>query len=151
MAIITRYQGAIIKDHHLLLLRHREHSTGRSYWLFPGGGIEEGETEEQCVAREMFEETGLTVKVERSLFTQPMSQPDGYKERKIYLCSVLGGEAKPGYEPEEDWQVLYGIEEVAWFDLRNIESWHRGVLHDQDVFNEHLEPQILELKTVLGY
>lgn len=60
MTRIIRYQGAIIKDHHVLLLRHREHKTGRSYWLFPGGSIEENETEEQCVAREMFEETGPT-------------------------------------------------------------------------------------------
>lgn len=145
MARITRYQGAIIKDHHLLLLRHREHMTGRSYWLFPGGGIEEGETEEQCVAREMFEETGLVVKVERLLFVQAMLLPDFYKERKMYLCSVVSGEAKPGYEPEEDASALYGIEEVKWFDLRNVNAW------EKDVLNERLEPQILELKKVLGY
>jgi 8-oxo-dGTP diphosphatase len=145
MARITRYQGAIIRDHYLLLLRHCEHMTDHSYWLFPGGGIEEGETEEQCVAREMFEETGLTVKVERLLFTQPMLQPDGYKERKIYLCNVLSGEAKPGYEPEEDASALYSIEEVRWFDLRDLNSW------DKRVLNERLEPQVLELQKVLGY
>jgi 8-oxo-dGTP pyrophosphatase MutT (NUDIX family) len=83
---ITRYQGAIIKDHHVLLLRNREHNTGRSYWLFPGGSIEVGETEEQCVAREMLEETGLTVKVEKLLFTQPMPQLYGYTRRKIIFA-----------------------------------------------------------------
>jgi 8-oxo-dGTP diphosphatase len=145
MSRIIRYQGAIIKDHHVLLLRHREHKTGRSYWLFPGGGIEENETEEQCVAREMFEETGLTVKVERLLFTQPMLQPDRYKQRKIYLCSILNGEAKPGYEPAEDANMLYGIEEVKWFDLRDVMAW------DEDMLNERLEPQVLELQKVLGY
>jgi 8-oxo-dGTP pyrophosphatase MutT (NUDIX family) len=145
MARITRYQGAIIRDHYSLLLRHCEHMTGHSYWLFPGGGIEEGETEEQCVAREMFEETGLTVKVERLLFTQPMLQPDGYKERKMYLCTVLEGEAKPGYEPEEDASALYSIEEVRWFDLRDLNSW------DKRVLNERLESQVLELQKVLGY
>jgi 8-oxo-dGTP diphosphatase len=145
MSRIIRYQGAIIKDHHVLLLRHREHKTGRSYWLFPGGGIEDGETEEQCVVREMFEETGLTVNVERLLFTQPFLQPDAYKQRNIYLCSILDGEAKPGYEPEEDASMLYGIVEVKWFDLRNIKAW------DKDVLNERLEPQVLELQKALGY
>jgi 8-oxo-dGTP pyrophosphatase MutT (NUDIX family) len=58
-----RYQGAIIKDHHILLIKHREHKTGRSYWIFPGGGIEPGETEEECVKREMKEETNLDVQV----------------------------------------------------------------------------------------
>jgi ADP-ribose pyrophosphatase YjhB (NUDIX family) len=145
MPRIIRYQGAIVKDDHVLLLRHLEHGTGRSYWLFPGGGIEDGETEEQCVSREMFEETGLIIQVERLLFTQPMTQPDTYKQRNIYLCKVISGEAKPGYEPEEDAQVLYGIVEVKWFDLRFIESW------SDEVLNERLKPQILELKTVLGY
>jgi 8-oxo-dGTP diphosphatase len=146
MPRVTRYQGAIIKDHHLLLLRNLERSSGRSYWLFPGGGIEENETEEQCVAREMFEETGLSVNVERLLFTQPMNDY-GYEERKMYLCTVLGGEAKPGYEPEVDANAVYGIEieEVRWFDLRDVKAW------SEEIFNERLAPQILELQKVLGY
>lgn len=36
---ISRYQGAIVHEYHLLLIRHQGH-TGRSYWLFPGGSIE---------------------------------------------------------------------------------------------------------------
>ena len=98
----------------------------------------------------MFEETGLTVKVERLLFTQPFSQPDGYKQRKMYLCSILDGEAKPGYEPEEDASELYGIVEVKWFDLRDIRAWDKDV-RGKDVLNERLEPQVLELQKVLGY
>ncbi len=144
MSRITRYQGAIVKDHHLLLLRHIEHATKRTYWVFAGGSIETGETEEQCVAREMFEETGLVINVERLLFTQPMNGY-GYEERKIYLCTVLEGEAKPGYEPEEEAHDLYGIMEVKWFDLRDVKVW------DEDVLNERLTPQVLELQKVLGY
>ena len=34
------YQGAIIRDHHILLIKHTEHATSRGYWLIPGGGIE---------------------------------------------------------------------------------------------------------------
>ena len=55
MTGITRYQGAIIKDHHILLIKQTEHASGRSYWLIPGGGIEPGETEEVCVQREVLE------------------------------------------------------------------------------------------------
>ncbi len=62
----TRYQGAIIKDHHILLLKQCVFPPGqerRIFWLFPGGGLESGETEEQCVKREMKEETHLSVRV----------------------------------------------------------------------------------------
>ena len=58
-----RYQGAILRDAHILLVLHREHMGGRSYWLLPGGGREDCETEVECVIREMKEETGLDVKV----------------------------------------------------------------------------------------
>ena len=49
----TRYQGAIIKDDQILLIKHTEHASGRSFWVIPGGGREPGETEMACVAREM--------------------------------------------------------------------------------------------------
>ena len=61
MTYSTRYQGVIIWDHQILLLKQIEHASGRSYWQIPGGGIEPDETEEQCVQREMREETGLDV------------------------------------------------------------------------------------------
>ena len=97
---ITRYQGAIYQDHSILLITHRIHETGREYWVIPGGGLEDGETEEECVAREMKEETYLDVRVERLLVHEP-GHPDGiYKFRKTYLCTPIGGEAQPGFEPE---------------------------------------------------
>src|SRR6185369_10431159 len=68
MARIVRYQGAIVQDHQLLLIQHREHASGRGYWVIPGGGQEGAESEEACVRREMLEETGLEVAVERLLF-----------------------------------------------------------------------------------
>ncbi|MEZ4733881.1 MAG: NUDIX hydrolase [Caldilineaceae bacterium] len=63
----TRYQGAIIQDDKILLIRHTEHASGRSFWVIPGGGREAGESEMACVAREMREETNLVVQVERLL------------------------------------------------------------------------------------
>lgn len=42
----------------LLLLRAAKAASHPSTWGFPAGGIEEGETPEQCAARESFEETG---------------------------------------------------------------------------------------------
>jgi ADP-ribose pyrophosphatase YjhB (NUDIX family) len=53
MTIRVRCQGAILQDHHILLIQHREHDSGRSYWLLPGDGQEVGEDETQCVRHEM--------------------------------------------------------------------------------------------------
>ena len=45
----TRYQGAIIKDDKILLIKHTEYESGRSFWVIPGGGREADETEKAWV------------------------------------------------------------------------------------------------------
>jgi ADP-ribose pyrophosphatase YjhB (NUDIX family) len=95
----TRYQGAILVDHHILLIKHTQHASGRSYWLLPGGGSEAAETAESCVQREIQEETGLHVEVQTLLLDEPAPQGDVYQRMQTYRCALLSGEARPGYEP----------------------------------------------------
>lgn len=142
----TRYQGAIVRDHHLLLIRHRNHADGRSYWLAPGGGIEPGESAEACVAREMREETGLEVRVERLLLHDPSLPGSMYTFLDTYLCSVLSGEAAPGYEPEEEAAAAYAIVETRWFDLRAPAAWFSLIAPDR-----FTGPLVLRILAALGY
>lgn len=146
MSRIIRYQGAIVHDEKLLLIRQRHHKTGESYWLLPGGGIEEGESEEECVEREMWEETNLRVTVERLLFDLPTEPGDAYKRRQTFLCSVISGTAAPGHEPEEDAAASYGIVEVGWFDLRAENGWSAVAKADSITY-----PQLLAVQKALGY
>lgn len=130
-----RYQGAIIRDDHILLIKHRHHGDGRTYWIIPGGGRENGETKEECVAREMREETNLDVAVEKLLLDD---YPGNYNITwfaKTYLCRIIGGEAKPGYEPEIEASGQYGIVEVRWFDLRHPENWEPLLTTDRITFS----------------
>jgi ADP-ribose pyrophosphatase YjhB (NUDIX family) len=142
----TRYQGAIIRDHHILLIMHREHESGRTYWLVPGGGMEDGESEEQCVIREMKEETNLDVTVERLLFEEDGIEGGFYKKINTYLCRADHGEPMPGYEPEESASSFYGIIDVRWFDLRQPETW--GALVKPDPFTY---PLLKKIQAALGY
>lgn len=141
-----RYQGAIVKDNKILLIRHTEHESGRSYWVIPGGGREADETEIGCVMREMFEETNLKVAVKRLLVESAISNDHTYKTLKTYLCHIVSGQASPGYEPEEDAAALYAITEVAWFDLRSEENW------EASIFDNHITyPVLQEIRRALGY
>ena len=135
-----------MQDGQILLIRQRAHDTGKSYWLLPGGGIEAGETEEECVEREMWEETNLRVVVERLLLDQPDKSGAVYKRRKTFLCSVVSGSAAPGYEPEEDAAALYGIVEVGWFDLRDESGWPPLAKEDGITY-----PQLIGVQQALGY
>jgi 8-oxo-dGTP diphosphatase len=52
----------ITQDDKLLLQLKAEGKFGEGKWNGPGGKVKEGETPEQCVIREVQEETGLTIK-----------------------------------------------------------------------------------------
>jgi 8-oxo-dGTP pyrophosphatase MutT (NUDIX family) len=143
----ARYQGAIVRDHCLLLIKHRHHADGHDYWLLPGGGREDGESEEQTVRREMREETNLDVRVERLLIAQPVfGEGRLVGHLKTYLCMPVGGEASPGYEPEPDAARAYAISEVRWFDLRDPSSWDPQMIADSITY-----PQVQRVRALLGY
>jgi 8-oxo-dGTP pyrophosphatase MutT (NUDIX family) len=55
----------LIEDDKIALIeRYRD---GKHYFVFPGGGADGGETPEQAAVREMEEETGLRVTIERKV------------------------------------------------------------------------------------
>ena len=141
-----RYQGAIIRDHHILLIRHRENESGRSYWILPGGGIEPGETEEDCVIREMKEETNLDVRVGSLLLEEPSHPNDLYHSWKTYYCEPDLGEAKPGFEPEPEAASWYTITEIQWFDLYDEAGWNPELVADPFTYD-----QLQRVRKKLGY
>jgi 8-oxo-dGTP diphosphatase len=56
--------GALVYDEQRrLLLVQRGHAPDQGLWSLPGGRVEPGETDSAAVAREVAEETGLTVAV----------------------------------------------------------------------------------------
>ncbi|WP_284645301.1 NUDIX domain-containing protein [Paenibacillus silviterrae] len=114
MAVSNRPRvcAVIIKDDHILMVLH-DHGD-RSYWTLPGGGVEEGETLEAAVLREVKEEVNLNGTIVRLLFEDAYTNGPEY----CFLVQVTEDEkeAELGYDPEllpED-QVLKGI---AWFTL----------------------------------
>ncbi len=62
--------GIIIDDHgEVLLARRKESSMLGGLWEFPGGGLEEGETIPDCIARELHEELAIRTRVGPHLIT----------------------------------------------------------------------------------
>ncbi len=84
--------GAVVFDSAgRLLLIKRANPPAQGLWSLPGGRLEAHESAETGVAREVVEETGLTVRVEREVGTVYRQAPTG--DRYVirdFLCSIVG-------------------------------------------------------------
>lgn len=111
----TRVSVVVIDDSKILLVRHRKGS--RQYWVLPGGRLEYGENFFECAVRELKEETGLDVEVERLLFLSEAIAPDRSRHIvNIYLkAKVVGGVMRVGNEP-----VLAGVDFVPLSELEKL-------------------------------
>ena len=68
------------------------------YHVFPGGGLEEGETLEEGTAREIKEEFGIDVKVKEKLYE--LDNGEVNKKEYFFLCEYISGTLGTGDGPE---------------------------------------------------
>lgn len=94
----------------LLLKRSMSSKGNPGKWDLPGGKVDAGESFDQALLREVVEETGLTVSVQRVLGTAESESPT---TKVVYL--ILEGRLESG-------QVRLGSEhdEYAWVDRRDL-------------------------------
>jgi len=100
--------GGVIIDRGRAVLIRRGSEPLRGEWSIPGGSLELGETLEEGVARELLEETGLTVRVielievfdriymENGAVGARDKKPRFHYVIADYLCELVGGEPHPG-------------------------------------------------------
>lgn len=65
----VRVYGILFKGDSILLVKHPE----GKFWELPGGGVDDGETEEEALIRELKEETGLDVYPQFKFFSSDTS------------------------------------------------------------------------------
>ena len=92
-------------------------------WGLPGGSLEYGESAEEAVKREVWEETGLIVEIKRLLLVKTWS-PD--RVGMYYLCEISGGEIHPTDEVSEaDYFSLDDLPDVRFVDIDMIKELYR--------------------------
>ena len=89
-----RVAGILIQDDRIALIER--HRMGRHYYVFPGGGVEPGENFVEALVREMDEETGLKIIVQRLIAdVWYRGAPQHY-----FLVMAVGGEFGNGQGEE---------------------------------------------------
>jgi 8-oxo-dGTP diphosphatase len=107
--------AAIIQDSDgkYLLARRKKNSHMEMRWEFPGGKIEEGESPEDCLARELHEEFGITATI-GSYFG--ISEFD-YGEKHITLLAYRVDNFSGEFE-------VNAHEEIKWVKLEDFKDYH---------------------------
>lgn len=100
--------GAVVIDGEKVLLVRRGHEPLKGEWSLPGGALEVGETLEQGVAREVLEETGLTVApvalvevLDRITRDEPSGQVRYHYVLVDFLCRMVSGELSCASDAED--------------------------------------------------
>jgi mutator protein MutT len=87
----------------VLISRRRDDDTFPGLWEFPGGKQEDGETLEQCLARELMEELAITAKPRESLPAIEHDYPELLVRLHPFVCDHTAGDAKPLESSEVRW------------------------------------------------
>ena len=88
---IGRCSAVIIRGGKILLIRRIK--PDEEYYVFPGGGVEEGESFEEAMIREIKEELNLTAAIDRELFRLNDAERG---ENRFFLIRDFQGELKLG-------------------------------------------------------
>ena len=93
---MARARAIIIQNNHVALIERRNSLRGAHYYVFPGGGIEDGETAEVAARREIEEELGLYIEIRHLVAVVT------YKGsvQHYFLGNILGGDFGTGQGEE---------------------------------------------------
>ena len=82
--------GIIMKDNKIFVTQ-RGYGEFKDWWEFPGGKVEEGETPEECLKREIKEELKADINIDKYLCTVEYDYPNFHLKMECFICSLIDG------------------------------------------------------------
>ncbi len=106
--------AAIVRDGRVLAARRTTPPEAAGRWEFPGGKVEQGETPEAALAREIDEELGCAVEVTGWL---PGEVPIGERHLlSVAVAELTAGDPDPREHDEIRWLTVTELDDVDWLD-----------------------------------
>ncbi|MDA1279370.1 MAG: NUDIX domain-containing protein [Chloroflexi bacterium] len=131
-----RAAGLLIENDSILLVKHG--AFGDVWWVPPGGGVEGAETFEDCVVREVKEETGLEVVSGNLAYVREFIEPAQDAHHVELFFRVVGkdrtmvGKHTVGTNPDGT-RFAHSILDVRWITKHELLNG----------FSQHVAPEII--------
>ena len=106
--------AAIIHQNNKILATQRGYGDYKGWWEFPGGKMEEGETEEQAIIREIREELDVEIAVEKKVCTVEYDYPQFHLRMHCFWCSIAQGALQLKEHQSAQWLAKEEWESVDW-------------------------------------
>lgn len=107
--------AAIIHDEEgRIFATQRGYGPMKDGWEFPGGKMEAGETPEEALKREIWEELETRIEVEQLFETIDYDYPDFHLTMHCYICKVESGELTLKEHEAARWLTKEQLSSIGW-------------------------------------
>lgn len=88
---IVKVVAAIIINNDKVFTTQRGYGEFKGGWEFPGGKIEKGETPEEALVREIYEELETKINVKEKIDTIEYDYPNFHLSMDCFICDIIEG------------------------------------------------------------
>ena len=110
----VRVVAAVIRDGDKIFATQRGYGEYKDGWEFPGGKIEEGETPQEALKREIFEELDTEIAVENLIKTIEYDYPTFHLSMDCFWATVKAGNLELKEAEAARWLSKEELDEVEW-------------------------------------
>ncbi|UQD51180.1 8-oxo-dGTP diphosphatase MutT [Bacillus methanolicus] len=112
----VRVVGAVIynEQHEILCALRSPKMSLPHVWEFPGGKMEEGETPEEALVREIHEELGCTIQVHEKIEETYHEYPSVIVHLLTYKAKIVEGNPQAKEHAELEWVPLQELHSLEW-------------------------------------
>lgn len=116
--------AAIIRKENSVFATQRGYGDYKDWWEFPGGKVEEGETPERALIREIREELDSDIIVEKFLTTVEHDYPKFHLSMDCFWCRVQSGKLTLLEHEAARWLPINDLRQVNWLpaDVKVVEA-----------------------------
>lgn len=111
---IVNVVAAIILGEDKIFATQRGYGEFQGGWEFPGGKIEEGETPEQALLREIKEELDTEIVVKELFDTVEYDYPNFHLSMQCFICNIKSGDLVLKEHEAAKWLTKETLDSVDW-------------------------------------